>query len=469
MRIFLINPSQDDVIKSEVPSFVQKDSGLYLPLGLMYIEAYLRRNSAYEVRILDAQAERLNQADVLKQVNEFSPDVVGITAYTHNLLGIIRLSKEIKRSSGDSVHITLGGPHIRAFPSETIKIPYIDSVIFGEGEVAFCELVDCLTKKKTPHSVKGLIFKYDGQIVSTGNRKEQLNLDCLPFPERRSINYKAYYNLFSEERIVTTMLASRGCPYRCSFCDSPHGKHRVRSSKNIIEEIKDCLKLGIREIYFIDDVFHIDKERTQELCDEILRHRLSFKWGCRGRVNGLTPTLIKKMREAGCSRIHLGVETATDEGLRMLNKGITIAQIKEAFRLIKEEGISTVAYFMLGCPHEKTERDVLNTIEFALRLDPDFVLFNILTPYPSAQLYKEGLRKGIFKNDFWREFAVNPEAKFVPKFWEEYLSADELYRLLRLAYRRFYLRPKFILRHLIKIRAWDYLIKDIRIGCQILR
>lgn len=241
----------------------------------------------------------------------------------------------------------------------------------------------------------------------------------------------------------------------------------MRSPENVVNEMEECMRFGIEEIHFVDDTFNVHIDRVIKICDEIKRRRLSVKWSFRGRIDAITEPLLIIAKGAGCYRIHLGVETSTDEGLTVLRKNITVSQIRQAFRWTRLIGINTVAYFMIGCPHERSRRDVIRTIDFAKELNPDFALFNILMPYPATELYEEGLRRGIIKKDFWRDFVLNPRRDFEIQFWQEWLSKEELSYLLGLAYRKFYLRPKFIFRNLNALQNPRLLVKRLKTGLDI--
>ena len=190
------------------------------------------------------------------------------------------------------------------------------------------------------------------------------------------------------------MVTSRGCPYRCTFCNTPRHRYRVQSPERVCDEIESCIKLGIREIYFVDDTFNITNQRVHDLCDEIIRRGLKFSWTVRFRVKGVDRPLLLKMKEAGCSRIQLGVEQGTEEGLLRLKKDVTSKEIEQAFRLCREVGMNTVVYFMIGTPVERTRQDVLDTIEYSIRLKPDFVMYNILTPFQGPHCMTKDFEMG---------------------------------------------------------------------------
>ena len=191
-------------------------------------------------------------------------------------------------------------------------------------------------------------------------------------------------------------------------------------------------------------------------------------WDIRARVDSVDREVIRKLSQAHCERIHFGVEAGTDKILKVLQKGITVEQAKNAFRLANEAGISTLAYFMIGSPGE-TRDDILETVRLAGELRPDFVHITIVTPFPATEIYQRGLAEGVWKEDFWREFAEEPTASFRPFHWETELSESELQKLLEYAYKSFYARPSYVVRELVKVRSWHELVRKVKAGLKVLR
>jgi len=447
MKVLLINPPIKNIIQAELPPALSREVGIFPPLGLMYIASYLQKYSDHEVQILDAVAEDLGPAALEQAIREFHPQIIGITAHTNNLLDVLLLIGLIKKINL-KVHINIGGSHARVFPQETLRLEGVDSVIPGEGEIPFFQLVESLSQGKDLKEIPGLIFKEEEGIISGKRPGPPPDLDRLPFPARGLIKSQRYYYILGRKSTFTTMVSSRGCPYRCTFCSTPKENYRQRSVRNVVQEMEECDHLGVEEIHFVDDIFNLSPEWVISLCQEIKKRNLRIPWSFRGRVDTLTREVLRELKTANCIRINLGVETSTDKGLKRLKKGLTIHQIEEVFIRAKEIGISIVAYFLIGCPHERSREDILHTLHFAKRLNPDFVLFNILTPYPDTELYREGLEKGLFKKDFWRDFALRPTKDFEIRVWEESFAKKELEKILISIYRRYYFRPSVIFKNL---------------------
>lgn len=469
MKVLLINPNNAHVIKSNFPVDLDREGALFPPLGLLYIASFLKKRTYHAAEVLDMQAQNIGPGPLKNIIREKKPDIVGIYSTTFTLLDTLLTAKAIKETA-PHIHISLGGPHVNIYPDESIANENIDSVVLGEGDIRFAELVDALEHRVGPAHIKGLLYKDKKRICKTGPPESIHNLDILPFPERTMVPYRRYHNILSHDSPSTTMISSRGCPHNCAFCYHAHlGRHvRFRGTENIAAEIEGCLTLGIKDIFFYDDTFVLDQQRVIDLCHAIAERNLKFKWGIRTRVDNINYELLSKLRKAGCRRIQFGVESGTPKVLSALKKGVSLEQVKKVFALTRKANIETMAYFMIGCPEEKT-KDILETIDLAIRLNPDYAHFSITMPLPDTELYKSGLKKRLFKKDFWKEFATNPEAGFSPSYWEEYLSEEELCRLLKYAYRVFHFRPYYIFKTLLKSASLKDLRKRIRMGGKLLR
>jgi radical SAM superfamily enzyme YgiQ (UPF0313 family) len=280
------------------------------------------------------------------------------------------------------------------------------------------------------------------------------NLDLLPFPDRSLIRHLKYRSIVGASDNLATMISSRGCPCRCTYCDVPFKRYRQRSILSVADEIKECLDAGYSEIHFYDDLFNITPERVNAFCDEITRRGYHFQWDFRGRVNTVTRESLEYARRAGCRMITFGVETGSNEGLRQLKKNTTTEQVRRVFRWCRELGILTIADFMIGMPFEKSASDVWRNIDFLLEIDPDYAQISILSLFPNTELFAGAARKGLIKPERWHEYAKAPTNDFYVDHWEEFISLRELLKLQQESYRRFYLRPRYIWRSLIKTCSW---------------
>jgi radical SAM superfamily enzyme YgiQ (UPF0313 family) len=450
--VLLVNPPTRHIVRSEVPRAVREEGSCIPPLGILYLQSYALRSGRHEVAIWDAALDDPEDNELVEELRRRAPALVGVTCTTHALVDALRVARAAKEARPETI-VVFGGAHASVFPRETAALEPVDWVVQGEGERAFLKLLDRLESGGDPAEIPG-VLRGGANGAQPLPAPPVRDLDELPFPDRRRIPYRRYRNVMAAGAVVATMITSRGCPFQCAFCSTPHEACRMRSPENVVDEIEEILALGIDEIDFMDDTFNLDPRRAIAICEEIVRRGLRFRWNVRARVRGTSWELLQAMKRAGCARIQYGVETGTDEGMRRLNKGLTIAEALEVFRLTRRAGIRSVAYFMIGCPHERTIEDIRRTMRFAAQLDPDYAMFNVFTPYPGTALYQEALQRGLVASDEWLAFARDPRPGFRPSAWGEFFTEEELYEILDEAYRRFYWRPRVIWRNLREIGGW---------------
>jgi len=468
MKVLLVNPPSSNLILTNLPETIAQEDPMP-PLGLMYVAAYLEKHTNHKIQILDCLIEKMSHEQLKERIKQERPDVVGITTLTFTLIDVLQTAKIIKNIN-PNIKVVLGGPHVNIYPEETLKFPEIDYLILGEGEKPTKDLLDNLNQTKNLYKFKGIAFKDNNKIINPGPRELIQNLDELPYPARNLIPNEKYSSVLSENNPVTTLFSSRGCPFMCAFCNRAHlGKiFRARSVKNVVDEMEECKKIGVGEIFIYDDTFTIDRQRVLDICSEIKNRNLKIYWDVRARVDTVDEEVLRQMKKTGCQRIHYGVEAGTEKILKVLNKGITLEQIEKTFKLTRKIGIQTLAYFMIGSPRE-TRKDIMETIKFAKKIKPDFVCFSITTPYPQTDIYTLGLREKILPYDFWQKFAENPQPDFVPEVWEEELSREELFSLLRKAYHSFYLRPSYVFDKILQLKSGKELLTKAKTALGILK
>jgi len=457
------------MISTNVPSVVDEETGAYPPLGLLYVAAYLENNSSHSVEILDAYLDDLSYEQIEVEIRRRQPDAVGVQAMTFTLIDAVLCAKTVKRAN-PAIPVIFGGPHVYIYPQETMSIPEVDCIVIGEGEVTFTRLIERLAEGREPSDVDGVGYRdQHGEVQLTPAVPLNQDLDALPMPARHLLDQDRYYSVLAKKFPITTMMTSRGCPMRCIFCDRPHlGKQfRYRSARSVVEEMEFCEKMGIREIFVYDDTFNIRRDRVLDICRLKIERGVSLAWDIRAHINAMTEEMLDALAAAGCSRIHYGVEAGTEEIVRTLQKGIDLERTKTVFHQTRQRGIATLGYFMLGNPGETREQAV-ETIEYARRLDADYIHLALATPFPATELYRMGFEKGIYQKDFWREFARDPRPDFVPELWEETMTRDELIRLMQWGYRRFYFRGKYLFRRLLELRSWNEFKRKAKAGVRLL-
>lgn len=465
MKILLINPPRHNEIGGSTPTVLEKNRGFNPPLGVLFIAAVLERLE-HEVRVIDCQVEEYTYAEVEEQIAAADYDLLGLTVMTFSLIDS-KMVTELSKKHHPTKPVVWGGPHLHIYAVETAKFPEVDYVCAGEGEAATEQLVEFLDGRRDWADVKGIgrWNEADERYEFNGPGEAAQDLDSLPFVARHLTPYHKYSSILARGQTVTTLFTSRGCPYKCAFCDRPQLRpnFRARSAESVADEIEHCYEMGIDEFIIYDDTFTVDKKRVHAICDEIIDRGMKIYWDCRTSVNAMDEKLIEHMARAGCVGIHYGVEAGTEKIQKAINKNLRLDRVEEIFRITRKHGIKTMAYFILGNPTE-TREDIEEGFRFLKKVDPDFVHMTSLTPFPATEIYLTGLANGTIKTDYWKEFAINPTADFETPHWPEYFTREELNALIIRGYRAFYLRPKYILRRIRQIRSMHELAKNIRFG-----
>ncbi|UCB56943.1 MAG: cobalamin-dependent protein [Candidatus Omnitrophota bacterium] len=467
MRVLLISPPNVEPIRAGIPLEIDEEIGAIPSLGLMYLAQAVHDQKKHEVSILDTRIEDLSYEEYTDRIVTFKPDLVGITTMSFTLNNVINTVQFINKKLPKTL-ICLGGPHLKNYSEETLKLKNIrvDYIVKGEGEKTFPQLLDRIETGESLEDIEGIGYKKDGKIFINPTTSLIDSLDSIRWPDRRLVPYKLCYSILGNGEIMTTIQTSRGCPYNCIYCHEARSKYRRRNVYDVIDEIEHCVSLGIKDFFFIDDLFTLNKQWILTFCRLLIEKGLKIKFKISARVNTIDGEILQWLNKAGCYRIHYGIESASQRVLDVLQKKITLRQQKEAVFLTKKAGIRTFCYFILGSPSE-TKEEILKTIDYAIELDSDYAHFAIAVPYPGTQLYKDGIKEGIFSCDFWREFAENPHRDFKPQLWLS-LPKNELAGLQTYANKRFYNRPKVFLRELLNTNSMQQLCRKIRVALKLL-
>ncbi|MCA9774847.1 MAG: radical SAM protein [Myxococcales bacterium] len=422
------------------------------PIGILYIGAVLQQ-AGHEVHFIDGSF--LRHGEVIERIKRLQPGFIGIHANTPLWPKAVNTVEDCRAVAPDA-HIGVGGPMPMVWEEKCFAdAPSLDSVFLGEGEVAVVELVNRLEWGGDTAEVPGLIVKgeREGEHIKTGEANLIQDLDTLPYPAYDLLEdftlYKAIPGTY-KQKPVGCMFTSRGCEFRCIYCFQ-YGPQSVRkrSWENIMGEIEWLVRdFGVREIRFLDDNFTEDQDRAYKLCGEIKRHFPKISWYVSARADDVNLELLREMKRCGCWAVLFGVESGVDKQLVAMRKGEDSATIRRAVWMSKKAGLKVYAPFIFGSPGETFE-DGLKSIEFALELDPHYVNFHTITPYPGTQLYDMAPDCGTMDID-WNNFTFE-HAAFVP----DTMTREELIELRRLAFTRFYRRPKFIARRIWHARTLD--------------
>lgn len=470
MKIILLNPPKFLQVWAGVPDvFNDQAAHIYPPMGIMQLSAYLKAKTSHLVKVVDAAAMLWTYEETARQIADEKPDIVGITASTHAVLSATTMARELKKVL-PGIRIVVGGPHPSAFPEHVLAIPEFDFAVRGDGEAPLQQLLERIAGGGTPAGIPGIIWRENGAIRDNGPAEPVENLDSLPLPDREGLPLERYYTPSNAYSRTSTIMGSRGCPNQCVFCDVPH-KFRARSPKHIVDEMQECSeRYGIEEIHFIDDLFNSSTRRVIEISEEILRRNVKMKWGFKASCRQVSPEMLKIAKQAGCYRLHYGVETHSDEGLTALNKNMTLDRIFEVIRMTKDAGLIAIAYMMIGCPHEKSPEEVLKVIPFLRKLGPDYVVYSLFTPYPDTKIFQEGAQKGLWDKNVWIDFMRNPRpGARLPTMWTEFMDGDTLLRLFKQVNRAFYFSPRVLMRTALNLRSPTHLARIARGGWSVIK
>lgn len=455
MGITLINPPEQRRIWCGIPKAAAAGVYCFPPLGLMYLQAAVEKWTSHRVEIFDPTVGNLDYPDVEKRLKKYALDVVGISTFTHALTDVAMMIQLVKKYH-PKAHVILGGPHPSMFPDFAAEIEGVDSIVVGDGEEAFTEVVRALDQGKTLEGIPGVWYWDQGTLVRNRERTSRRDLSHYPWPDRSRVDYKGYYVPGARARYVTTAVTSRGCPHSCPFCLAEKGSYRTRELDDILDEVEHCLSMGIEEIHFVDDLFTPSAQWALEFADAIERRKLKFQWGYKTTIAGTSRQQIRRCAQTGCHKIHFGVETANNEGLEGYKKHCNTDDVKRVFEWCRELGVRSVAYLMIAGPHERSRADVLRNVDLAIDLDPDYAVIAVFSPYPGTPSFHEGVQKGLFEKDCWDKMMREPLAGHqIPVAWEEHLSKAEILGLLKECHRRFYMRPRFIRRNLRPKTPWE--------------
>jgi len=470
MRVCLVNPPKTYQVWAGVPDiFNGPDAYLFPPLGIMYLSGHLKREGRHEPILFDCVAEGLSAEEAGRRIAERKPRVLGVTANSHNLVNVVEVIRAVRQRQPD-IFVTVGGSHVTSFPEEAARLPGVDAAVRGDGEATLSALLDRLETGRDWRDLQNVSFIEGGEVRVNEYVKPTDDLDLFPFPDRAGLAAEHYYTPGMKKATATTIISSRGCPYRCAFCSVPHN-YRTRSAKNIVDELEYCSReLGIQEFHFIDDIFNITPQRVMEISELILQRKLDILWGFKAGCIAVNEEMLKLARRAGCIRIHYGVETWSDAGLEALNKKARVPQIRAAFAMTRSAGIRPIAYMIIGSPHDRTEDDVMQALSFVKTLRPDYVVFSLYTPYPDAPIFKEGVAKGLWDAECWQRFMRNPVREYdLPTVWNEFLSKEQLVHLLKRVHNGFYFSPGVLLRTVASMRTIPEFIRLVRGGLILLK
>ena len=433
-------------------------------LGIAMLSAIARKSGA-ETALCDMSFVSRPFKHLEEMILSFRPDAVSITVVTPQIRAVLDSCSVIRRTD-PHVFLMIGGPHATVLPIETLTTTGADLVYAGEGERA----LEMIINGVNPGEIPGACFLKDGQPFLVPGRLLVEELDSLPLPDRSIFDMNRYFSTwYSMDRVDpslkgTTIMATRGCPYRCTFCQPTLSeifgkKMRKRSPESIIAELKGLVEeYSINAFMFEDSTFIVDHPWVKEICRGMTEENLNLKWCCNVRADLLTEDLLDSMVEAGLSKVNMGVESASQRVLDdIYHKDITVEGVRKALRMCRSRGLFVQGYFMLGAPGETVE-EMKRTISFAASEPFDDALFDITTPFPHTGLWE--MSKDLIDADYsdfdcfhksvYRLDGITPEEIEKLKknaFWKFYAHPARILRTIRTV-----LGPRNFRRTMLKVR-----------------
>jgi anaerobic magnesium-protoporphyrin IX monomethyl ester cyclase len=462
LKVALVYPPYGPVRNEPGIKTVKENYGIFPSLSLLYVAGILEA-AGCEVLFIDAHAEDLTLDETVGRLQRFGPDFVGYTLTTYLFFQSMAWLKAIRAQV--DVPVIVGGVHMSIYPRETLGYPEIDYAVTGEGEHSLPALLHGIVDQTDLSLVRGIAFRREDGGITVTPKAADYDVNAAPFPARHLIDNSIYYSFISKYKNFSCFITSRGCPYKCIFCEQGSKPFRARSPINVVDELEICVKEhGIRELDFFDSSFTIRKDRVIAICDEIERRKLDIIWAARTRVDCITDDVLKSMRRAGCTRIYYGIESGNREVLATLKKSTSIEMYRDVIRQTRANDIHSFGYFMVGNPYED-EATVRQTIRLALSLDLDYAQFSKVTPMPATEMYTLLLEDT--GRDYWREHIESGIDDDIPRPLCD-MTDEEIQRWTRVAYLRFYYRPKYIARALSRMRSRDEFTRSVKTALQMI-
>jgi len=424
------------------------------PFGVASVASYVH-GRGYHVSYIDPLVDEIKKEDYLAFLRENRFDMIAMSSTTLEIDYAVSTLELAKSVLPDCLTV-LGGVHATLLPEKILRrTDAIDYLVLGEGEKSFLRLLDALSsgREGLTRGLPGIAYKKDGAVtVNPYEETDRLSPEEMPaplfdiFPMRKYVSQITYAKVFPTYSLV----ASRGCPYECAFCDAPvttGRKVRYKPVDALISEISTLKeKYGARGVMFLDSTFTVDNGWVTRFCEAYIRSGLKLPWACNSRVDTVSEGLLKLMKKAGCWSVLFGVESANQKSLDLINKRTTVEQNEASIRLALKLGFYVYTSYILCLPGEN-EDDVMNTIRFARRMGNHIAIFYLPVPFPRTKLEEiaraeGGLREGARGKDY------NQWDYSDPVYINPLLGKEKMQELLRKAFLGFYTSPLVISRNL---------------------
>ncbi len=420
--------------------------GTTKPPYSLIVMASLFRQRGLDFRLIDQTAERATTEEVIARLDRdgFTPSLIVCCSTTPTLAFDVSEMTKLKRRYG--APLVCFGPHASAAPLESMeRAPHVDAMVVGEPEDAVVAIAT-LEDLDGASAVPGVVLRRHGVVIPNTGRGTFSGFLDMPHPAWDLLPLRRY-RLPLVNKSYVLVETSRGCPYSCDFCVVPlhHGhKFRERAPHVLVDEIERTQREhGINYFYLWGDTVTLNAKSFGQFCDELIARNLGVRWLANARADNLVdPAFVQRLARAGCWMLSMGIESESDAVRKDMLKRLERQKIQQAFRNLRAAGIKSFAFFIYGYPGE-TPESMEQTTRYAIELDADFANFYPAVPYPGTELYEKARRDGLLTTDDWSKMEY---AYYVLS--GNGLDEDVVMRALSRARRRFFLRPRYILRHL---------------------
>jgi len=428
LKVLLINPPyRSQIIRRYVCSY-NAPNFLFPPMELMYLSAQARQLEGWQVRLLDAVADRAGEEDVITAARAFAPDVVvaimAIEFFDSDAGFMSRLKKELPAAS-----VGVFGHLPSHFSRECLEATGCDFALVGEPDLSFRRVLERAAAGEPPGGEGVAVMAADGAFTP-GEYQRISDLDALPFADQSAIDHTRYGEPFFG-RPYTTFQSSRGCPFPCNYCVRSYGRKFVMASApRVVAEVEAAVAgYGVRYFRFMDDTFTASRRRALDICGGLEALGADISWSCLTRPNTIDGEVAEALRRAGCRRVYVGIESGSQKVIDYLNRGYRLEAVMDNLKEVRRSGLEMVGWFIVGSPAE-TREDFEMSLELARRLKLEFVAVSTLVPYPATPLYEQEKER--------IDFSLLP---YRCSFREQAdTSREEEF------YRRFYLSPSYMFR-----------------------
>lgn len=463
MKIWVLNPPfLKHFSRPQRSPAVTKSGTVYFPIWLAYCVGVLEQ-AGHAVTFTDAPVRNYSVEDILAQGKALQPQLIVLDTSTPSIEHDLQVGDKLKNALPNAF-VVLVGTHVSALPEESLLHSVrIDAVARQEYEYTIRDLAALLAESPSPsldnarlRTVLGLSFRSNNEIIHNPDRPFIENLDDLPWVSKIYKKHLRIGDYFNPNALypMVTLITSRGCPFRCSFCVYPQtltGRaYRFRSIEDVIGEIRYVIQNfpEAKSIFFEDDTLTANKKRCLELANAMIENHIQFPWTANSRINLDLETMVK-IKEAGCRELCVGFESGDQEILNAMHKGIKLERMFQFMEDARAANILIHGCFMVGFPGETRER-IEKTIDLAIKLHPDTVQFYPVMVYPGTEAYQEYQQKGWLTASSYQDW-LTPEGLHNCVVRNETLTSQDLVRLCDYGRRRFYLRPGYMAYKLLQI------------------